>query len=188
MRPLFALKSFAFKRLDRLYRESLRFGIEGTSEFLAGKTDGDQDMASEGARKVAKGALGMGRFLIFSIAAETTIEKIYSEAMRSLGLKEEPEDPDDKLWTNMYMSELSRIAPFIDAYGVEDAIKRKDAWAFVEKTVKPAEPIGFDTMESLIKGMTDDTPGFGLGEFTKWKKDVPWFGEFMWGAEKALDD
>lgn len=188
LRPLFVLKSFAFKRLDRLYRESLRFGIEGTAEFVAGKTDGNEAMTDEGARKVAQGVLGMSRFLIFSIAAETTIEKAYAEIMRSLGMKEEPEEPEDAMWTNMYMNEIGRITPFIDPYAIEEAVQRKNAWAFVEKIAKPAKPIGFDAMESMTRALTDDDHGMNLDEYAQWKKDIPWLGEFLWGMEKVKDN
>lgn len=188
MRFMFVLKSFAYKRLDRLYRESLSHLVDGTANYAAAKVDGDKQMAKDSADQIARGSVGLTRFLVYSVGTEVIIAKLYNEIGQALGWIKEPVEEDeeiDDLWVNMYIQELSRLHPHIDPYGVGMAIERRDIMEFANKTIKLAEPIGTDALMSFAKGLTDDEEGLSLDEYTEWKKDIPYLGEFMWGKEKA---
>lgn len=177
MRMLFILKSFAFKRFDRLYREAIGPTIDGMAKHMAGFADNNQALMKEGADDFAFGILGLSRFLIFSIAGEALIDKMYKEAMQAAGFAPE-EPPEEESFVNEYLEELGRIAPFIDAFSLKKAIERRDPQVYWEEAFDVPTPIGLDTISSLGKKMAgkDDT---------SWTKDIPWLGEFLSGKEKV---
>ncbi len=155
LRPLFVLKSFAFKRLDRLYREAIFPFTDGVVNMSLGAYKGNMDKVKEASRDIAEGSLGLGRFLMFSIAAETLIEKAWKEAMQELNA--EPEEiPEDESFTKMYMENLSRIFPMLDTYSLKKAVERKDPAVYLEGAFDPAETIGVDTMKVLWKHLAGD--------------------------------
>ncbi|MHA2068345.1 MAG: hypothetical protein ACXABY_28620, partial [Candidatus Thorarchaeota archaeon] len=177
MRMLFILKSFAFKRFDRLYRESLAPTVDGMAKHMAGYKDGNEALMKEGADDFAVGITGLSRFLIFSIAGEALIDKMYKEIMQSLGFAPE-EPPEEESYVGEYLQELGRIAPFVDAYSLKRAIERKDPSVYWEDAYDVPTPIGLDTVKSIGKHMAGK-------EDRSWTKDVPWLGEFLSGKEKV---
>ncbi len=181
-RFMFALKSFAFKRLDRFYRESMRDGIDGVTTAVAGAVDGNADMMKEGTDKMAKGAVGLARFLFWSVGGEVLINQAYKALKQKLGLEPEDEEEPLPMWTDAYLQELSAVAPFINPYAVKMAVERKNAWTFVERSLAMPAPFGSDVVSDFAVWLATDEP---LSEMTKWKKDVPYLGEFMVGADKA---
>ena len=79
LRPLFVLKSFAFKRLDRLYREAYAPTVDGLTKYMAGVVDKNPALREEGVKDFAYGNLKMSQFLILSIGVETLIEKAWHQ-------------------------------------------------------------------------------------------------------------
>ncbi len=179
LRPLFMLKSFAFKRYDRLYREGISQVIGGMAKNRAAAADNNADLRKEGAEELATGILGIARFMVFAVGGEMVIEKMYKEAMQALGFAPE-EIPEDESWANMYIQEAGKIAPFIDPFALENAIERGDPMEYFDKAYDIPGPLGTDAVMDLIKHMR----GTKDADVNKWKKDIPWFGELMWGAEQ----
>jgi hypothetical protein len=178
-RPLFMLKSFAFKRFDRLYREGFAQVVDGLAKNRAAAIDNNVELRKEAADQLASGIMGLTRFLVASIGGEMLVEKIYKEAMQALGFAPE-EIPEDESWSALYFQELSRVVPFIDPWSVEKAIERGDPWLYFEEAHDIPAPWGSDAVKDLIKHMR----GTKDEDVNKWKKDIPWFGELMWGAEQ----
>jgi hypothetical protein len=179
LRPLFILKSFAFKRFDRLYREGFSQIVDGLAKSRAAAIDGDVYMRRDAADQIASGVMGVVRFMVFAVGGEMLVEKAYKEAMQKLGFAPE-EIPEDESWASMYMQELSKIAPFIDPYSLEKAIERGDPMVYLNEAHDAPAPLGSDAIADLIKHMRGDKDV----NINKWKKDIPWMGEFLWGAEQ----
>jgi hypothetical protein len=179
LRPLFMLKSFAFKRYDRLYREGISQVIDGLASHRAAAIDGDVQGRKDAASELASGILGISRFMIFAVGGEMVIEKMYKEAMQALGFAPE-EIPEDESWSSMYIQEAGKIFPFVDPFALENAIERGDPMHYFDKAYDVPGPLGSDAVMDLIKHMR----GTKDADVNKWKKDIPWFGELMWGAEQ----
>lgn len=172
------LKSFAFKRYDRIYRESLRDIVEGNSKIVAGGVDKNMDMVKEGSRQVIDGSAGMAKFLIWSVGFESNLEWIWNELKKAMGFAEDKED--DSL-VDFYLKNIGRLIPFIDAYDIEQAFQRKDPVRVFTSIAELPEPIGSDIVQTLYKASLEDQQ---LSEQIDWLKDIPYIGEFAYGKAK----
>lgn len=177
LRPLFVLKSFAFKRLDRLYREAYAPTVDGITKYMAGVVDKNPALRKEGARDFAYGNLKMSQFLILSIGVETLIEKVWKETLQAMGFAPE-EIPEDESYVQMYLDNLSRLFPFVDPYTLKKAWERRDPFVYLEEAYDLPAPLGTGIVQSLIEKLIDGE------DSVEWKKDIPWLSEFLTGYDK----
>lgn len=177
LRPLFVLKSFAFKRLDRLYREAYAPTVDGLTKYMAGVVDKNPALREEGVKDFAYGNLKMSQFLILSIGVETLIEKAWKETLQAMGFAPD-EIPEDESYVQMYLDNLSRLFPFVDPYTLKKAWERRDPFVYFEEAYDLPAPLGTGVVESLIEKLIDGE------DSVEWKKDIPWGSEFLTGFDK----
>ena len=177
LRPLFFLKSFAFKRYDRLYREALKPMMDGYNQLTEAINNGtlNEETSKAAGLEFGYGIAKLAQFYAFAIGGETLIEKAYIEIMQALGYAPE-ELPEDESFANMYIDNMTQIFPFINTYQLKRLVETKDYESYADKIISLPDPAG--------SGLLKDFTAYILREetdFKNTKSEIPIFGAILKG-------
>jgi len=177
LRPLFFLKSFAFKRYDRLYREALKPMIDGYNQLNEAINNGtlNEKTSKAAGLEFGYGIAKLAQFYAFAIGGETVIEKAYLEIMQALGYAPE-ELPEDESFVNMYIDNMTQIFPFINTYQLKRLVETKSYESYADKIISLPDPAG--------SGVLKDFTAYILREETDFKNTVselPYVGAILKG-------
>lgn len=177
LRPLFFLKSFAFKRYDRLYREALKPMMDGYNQLNEAINNGtlNEETSKIAGLEFGYGIAKLAQFYAFAIGGETLIEKVYLEIMQALGYAPE-ELPEDESFVNMYIDNMTQIFPFINTYQLKRFVETKDYESYADKIISLPDPAG--------SGLLKDFTAYILREETNFKNtksELPYVGAILKG-------
>lgn len=168
LRALFVLKSFAFKRMDFIYREAIRDGVAGFTEATAGALRGNSSAVKAGGAKFGAAMGRMTKILAYMYLAETLIEMMYYQMTPR-------EDDDERKFIDTYLDNVAGIFPFFNVWDFKRGLERGKMWEAAMDTLTPPAPIGADPLGEFVESMYEDKPY----DWNELESEIPWVGQLL---------
>lgn len=176
LRPLFVLKSFQFKRLDLIYRRSLKDMLLGMTEATAGAANGSSAEVRAGAARFAEGLANLIAILATMYTFETVMEMAYYQVTPR-------KDDDEYKFTDVYIDNVVNIIPFLSTWDLKNGLNRDNLFKEgLMKAIIPPTPIGAEPATKALGALLLENKTL---EWNDLNTELPLVG---WWFQEEKDD